>query len=361
MLLDRGADTNAKETRQGQTALMWAAAEGHTDAVRVMVAHGAEVRASSKGGYTPLLFAARTGDLELVRFFLTEGANVNEAAADGTTALAIATVRSHTRLAKFLLELGADPNKGPGFTPLHWAAGNWSNSDTAAEGTVRSDNTEWSPLEGLRGPAKREFVKLLLEHKADPNARARGNPPQYGSGPARGGMLAGATPFFIAARAGDADVMRLLVEAGADPRLPNNQKTTPLMVASGMGVRGYHPVRERDALEAVKVCLDFGNDVNAVDALGETALHGTAYRGLSGSDTIIQLLVEKGAKLNVKDKFGWTPLAIAEGIYFGGSDTRSDKAAELFRKLGAEPTGADVEREGNIAELKVRTARETGR
>src|SRR5262249_46585529 len=118
---------------------------------------------------------------------------------------------------------------------------------------------------------------------------------------------------------------------------------------------------ERDALEAVKLCLDLGNDPNAVDASGETALHGTAYRGLSGSSSLIELLVQRGAKLNVKDEFGWTPLTIAEGIYYGGSDTGSDSMAALFRKLGAEPSDDHVEREGNIADRQAQERREASR
>ena len=127
-----------------------------------------------------------------------------------------------------------------------------------------------------------------------------------------------------------------------------------MMAAAGAGVRGYHPVNERDALEAVKLCVELGNDVNAVGALGETALHATAYRGLSGSDTIIQWLVQNGAKVNVKNLYGWTPLTIAEGIYYGGSDTRSDKMAETFRKLGAEPSAPDIARSPTMARQKMR-------
>ena len=103
------------------------------------------------------------------------------------------------------------------------------------------------------------------------------------------------------------------------------------------------------------------DDVNATDANSETALHGTGYRGLIGSNTIIRLLVDQGAKLNVKNTSGWTPLAIAEGIYFGGSDSRSDQSAALFRSLGAEPTPADVDRGGNVAHLKARNNKQTSR
>ena len=354
-LLDHGADVNARETLQGQTALMWAAAEGHTEAARILAARGADLGARSKAGFTPLLFAARTGDPELVRFLLRAGANVNDEAADATTALVVATVRSHTALAGFLLAQGADPNRGPGFTPLHWAAGNWRNTDTVADAAVRADNNEWSALEGLEGSTQLEFVKLLLAYGANPNAPARGTPTRYAGGRARGGYLAGATPFLAATRAGDTRLMEVLVAAGADPRSPNSQGTTPLMAAAGVGMRGYSPVSERTALQAVELCVALGNDVNAADAAGETALHGTAYRGLSGSETIIRFLVDQGAELNVKNSLGWTPLAIAEGIYFGASDTRSDTMAALFRGLGAEPTPPDVERDANIARLKTRS------
>jgi ankyrin repeat protein len=359
MLLDRRADVNATEPQLGQNALMWAAAEGHSAVVRLLVERSADVRARSKAGFTPLLFAARTGEVELATFLLGAGADVNEEAADGSTALLVATVRSHTPLARLLLTKGADPNKGPGFTPLHWAAGNWGSADFVADAGLRSDNNEWSSLEGLRGSTKREFVKFLLDHGADPNARAKGNPPKYGAGPARGGILAGATPFFVAARSGDAEVMRLLVAGGADPMLLNNQKMTALMAASAVGVRGYSPVPERDAFEAVKLAVELGIDVNAVGQAGETALHGAAYRGNSGATTLIRFLVEKGAKLNAKNAYGWTPLAISEGIYYGGSDTRSDTTAALFRSLGAEGSPPDVERDGNVALLKAGRSKES--
>ena len=355
-LLNHGADVNAHEIGHGQTALMWAAAEGHTEVATLLIARGSELRARSKAGSTPLLFAARTGEPELVRLLLGAGADVNDEAADGTTALLVATVRSDMALARLLLEHGADPDRGPGFNPLHWAAGNWRNVDTVADAAVRADNNEWSGLEGLEGPARRAFVQLLLDYGADPNAPAEGTPRRYAGGRAGGGYLAGATPFLAAARTGDTRLMRALVAAGADPRRPNARGTTPLMIAAGVGFRGYSPVPERDALAAIELCVKLGNDIRAADEAGETALHGTAYRGLSGSDTLIRFLVDHGADLNVRNDLGWTPLAIAEGVYFGASDTRSDNMAALLRTLGAEPTPPGVERDVNIARLNAQRA-----
>ena len=365
LLLARGVDVNAVEPARGQAALMWAAAEGYRDVVRVLIEHGANVRARSTTQFTPLLFAARTGDVELVHMLLNAGAHVNEAAADGTTALLVATIRSHTTLGEFLLAQGADPNRGAGFTPLHWAVGDWYSSERG-KGVVIAEGHKWSRLEGLKGSTKTEFVKVLLAYGADPNVRADRQPPPYGStqlgvvagqiagGASGGGALAGATPFFVAAKAADATVMRLLVAAGADPGMTNKRKRTPLMMAAGLGVSFRAVPLEKAALEAVKLAVELGNDVNAEDESGDTALHGATYRGAGGSTAIIPFLVNHGARVNVTDEFGWTPLAIAEGIYSGGSDTRSDDAVELLRRLGAEPTPPDVERDVNVARLKAR-------
>ncbi len=355
-LLDHGADPGAQETRHGQTALMWAAAEGHVEVVRALIARGADLHTRSKAGSTPLLFAARSGEQALVRLLLEHGADVNDEAADGSTALLVAAVRSDMALAGILLEHGADPDRGPGFNPLHWAAGNWRNVDTVADAAVRADNNEWSGLEGLEGAARRAFVQLLLDFGADPNAPAEGTPRRYAGGQARGGYLAGATPFLAAVRTGDTRLMRMLLDAGADPLRPNSRGTTPLMIAAGVGFRGYSPVPESDALAAVELCYELGGDVRATDATGETALHGAAYRGLSGSDTIIRFLVDRGADLNVENGLGWTPLAIAEGVYFGASDTRSDDMAALFRTLGAAATPPGIERDVNIARLNAQRA-----
>jgi hypothetical protein len=210
----------------------------------------------------------------------------------------------------------------------------------------RDENSEWRVFEGLQGPAKLELVKALLAHGANPNARAKRNPGyQRGGSRMAGGTLAGATPFFIAARVADVDVMRLLMASGADPSLQTDRHVTPLMVAAGVGSgTGSSAVPQKRALEAVKLCWELGNDINVANVEGETALHGAAYRGPQGTDLLIHFLVEKGAKINAKNAQGWTPLTLVEGLYFNATTTLSDSGAALLRKLGAEPSPANLNR-----------------
>ena len=348
LLLEHGATVDAKESVSGQTALMWAAAEGHAATTQVLIAQGADVQARSTAGYTALLLSARNADLDTPRVLLDAGADVNEAAPDGMTALVVATIRSRTALGEFLLEQGADPSAGPGFTPLHRASGKWNAlQDGGLTGRmgVKDEDSAWSILEGLGGEAQLEFVKVLLAHGADPNARAEARPGYRGGG-SRGGAGWGATPFWIAAKSANVELMRLLLASGADPSVATERGVTPLMAAAGVaGGTGSNSVLQERALEAVQLCLELGNDVNVVDANGETALHGAAYRGAQGTDLLIQFLVDHGAKMNVRNKHGWTPLTIVEGLYFTATNTYSPSGAELLRQLGAEPSPADIDRQ----------------
>ena len=347
-LLERRAAVNAQERSKEQTALMWAAAEGHANVVRLLLQHGADVKARSKAGFTALLLAARDADEETSRILLEAGADVNEEAKDGTTALTIAVIRGHTAYAKFLLDRGAHVDAGPGFTPLHWAVGDW-NVELAGDNTfVRPEGSEWDVVLGLRGKEKYELVRLLLDHKADPNARAQSSPRYSGGRPARG-KHAGANAMLLAAQIADVEMMRLLRQYGADPLARSDNGVSCLMYAAGLYANfpiGYTSVKEEDALGAVKFCYELGDtDVNRVEKFGETALHGATYRGLSGSSGLIQFLVDKGARINVKNKRGWTPVTLAEGIYNNGSNTRNPDALALLMRLGGEPSPPNVERD----------------
>ena len=342
-LLARGADLNATEASHGQTALMWAAWEGHTQVVRALIEHGAEGHARTTTGYTALLLAAREGYTDTTQALLEAGADVNGSAEDGTTALVIAVIRRHTAYAEFLLDKGADPNLGPGFTPLHWAAGKWDTELNDFSNGVAEGN-QWSTFGGLRDPDRLPVVKLLLDHGADPNVRTRRTPGFGIRVKGHLGNISGGTAFLIAARANHVAVMRELLAHGADPLVPTNNGTTPLMMAAGVGHEpGITRSMEGEALEAVYLCAELGADVNAVNEGGDTALHGAAWR--EQADSIVEFLVARGAELDVKNNRGWTPLVIAEGIHTGGNFIKSATTAALLRSLGASPSPPDISRE----------------
>ena len=315
-LFDHGASSvNAREESHGQTALMWAAAQADADVVRVLLAHGADVGARSDShllpvsrgdgdpfeqyvmeaqrGSTPLLFAARNGRIENVRLLLDAGADVNEAAPNGQSALVTASFSGQGELAAFLLERGANPNAADaGYTALHTAV--------------------------LRGDLR--LAKALCAHGADPNSRlTRGSRQQrnlnwFGLS----GAFAGATPFWLAAKYAEIDIMRFLVAAGADPLLAPNNEITPLMAAAGAGwttrssnrrdqgigvdaARLLVSAGERATWEGVKLALELGNDVNATDPGGNTALHAAARLAYP---TVVELLLEHGAKLEIENEAG---------------------------------------------------------
>jgi ankyrin repeat protein len=357
MLVARGADVNAKEPLQSQTALMWAAAERHPDVVRTLIEHGADLQAHTRKGFTALHFAAREGDTESVQLFLAAGVNVNirsqpdssekgvgrgegprgagpgggrdTTLSAGSTPLLVATVRGQVPLALFLLEQGADPNvDDAGYTPLHWAAGTWENG---VANPVYGFN---DPMSGIPDrQAKLQLVKALLAHGANPNGRVTRRPPGFAGGY---DDSVGATPFLLATAAVDLEMMRLLLAAGADPAQVTKTNSTPLMAATGLnrGI-GESPVTEDQALEAVKFLLELGADAKAVNTNGENALFGPAYRGWN---TLLQLLIDKGANVNVVSKVGLTPWLAASGLgdRLGGVLYNKEGAA-LLVKNGADP------------------------
>jgi uncharacterized protein len=332
-LLARGADVNARERQRGQTALMWAVSERHADVARVLVEAGADIHAKTEGGFTPLLFAAREGDVDTARLLVGRGADVNQVAADGASVLLVATVRGHAELAIFLLQQGADPNaSGTGYTPLHWAAGAWESLMTH---DYSIESGEWSRLGGVV-EGRTELIKALLHRGADPNAPLTRNPPRFGHsffGILGGGGLSGGTPFFVAAMAGDAEMMQLLLAGGADPGRPTRDGTTPLMVAAGMAtVEEETRIPQVRRIDALRLLLALGADINAANGAGNTALHATAYLGF---DEVAQFLVDSGARLNPKNKRGQTPLKVASGVQQTLQLYKHPSTEALLRKLGA--------------------------
>ncbi len=361
-LVAHGADVNARESIEGQTALMWAVSERHPEVVAVLIEAGADVHERSRvrpvvtarsartagegavavvpeGGFSPLLFAARSGDPDAARRLLAAGADPHDAAPDGASALVVAAHSGHGALARLLLEAGADPNAAEaGYAPLHAAI--------------------------LRGDAA--LVGALLAHGADPDARlVRGT--RY----ARQGKLfaldmewAGATPFFLAAKFGRGDIMRRLAESGADPGIGLDGGVTPLMVAAGLLTRGFGRAgkdrlgREMDSAEmeaalrqdadrrrvmgsgidAVRVAVELGADVNAASDTGDTALHAAAFHGF---ESVVEYLAGRGADLDARNGRGETPLARALDARAPARLTRSltdysaTRMADVLRALGA--------------------------
>jgi ankyrin repeat protein len=292
---------------------------------RTAAGRGTTFMSPAPTSFSPLLFAVRAGAIDATKALLEAGANVNDVLSDGESALIVAVANSHWELASFLLDKGADPNlAGAGWNALHQAV------------RERRPNVGF----GTPGPIPTgkldsiAVIKKMIAHGADVNARMTKNGMKDGQRNRLNRL--GATPFFLAAKVTDVEAMRVLVAAGANPLTPNADGTTPLMVAAGLKIwnpgedGGSLTGQEDEVLEAVKMCVELGNDVNAVNSDGETALHGVAFRGVNA---VAQYLVDKGAKLDAKDVRGWTPLFIANGIDYSDFFKQQTATADLLRQL----------------------------
>ena len=317
-----GAEVDAREGWRGQTALMWAAAEGHAAVVAALAAAGADVDARSDGGFTPLAFAVRGGHADAVAALQGAGADVNLALPDGTSPLHLAVLNARYDVAVRLLERGADATAdGPGWTPLHQLV--WTRRPNR-----HYNNPAAFPTGTVTDLA---LARALAAHGADVNARQSAEP--------RDGyrnMLnrRGATPFLLAAKAVDLEMMRLLLDLGADPRLATEDGTTPLLVAAGVGIwsSSESPGSAGEALEAVELLTGLGHSVSAVDGNGDAALHGAVMRG---SPELVLYLLEHGAALDPVNERGWTPLTIAQGVFYANLGRRWPEMEALLLELGA--------------------------
>jgi uncharacterized protein len=357
-LIAHGADVNAKEHEHDQTALMWAASERHADVVQALIDAHANIRARSRiyaqtvvgeqtqragreelnytvlrGGTTPLLFTARVGDIDSAKLLLKAGADPNDVQPDGVSALVLAAHSGNGAVAALLLEHGADPNaSGGGYAALHAAV-------------LRSDAT---------------LVKTLLARGANPNLRTtKGTPMRRDTTdwnlPA---TLVGSTPYLLAARFLEPEIMTALVAGGADGSLTMPNGADALMLAAGMGSsrtasrRGIETIDfgkvepEIRVGEGVAAAMRLGGDVKAANPAGDTALHVAASLGY---DTVVQFLVERGADVNVRNRRGITPLAAAMfGSTVGRGRTATPVGADL---LGFEPP-VQIAHPGTVALLK---------
>ena len=357
-LLAHGADANAKEHEHQQTALMWAVAQRHPDVVQLLIGARADLRARSatyaqtvvgeqtqragreelnytvlRGGATPLLFAARVGDVDSAKLLLAAGADANDSQPDGVSALVLAAHSGNGSVAALLLEQGANPNAdGSGYTALHAAI-------------LRSDLN---------------LVKALLARGANPNARiTKGTPMRRDTTdwnlPA---TLIGASPYLLAAKFLESEIMPVLVAAGADPALTMSNGADAVMLAAGMGSstaasrRGIETIDfgkvepESRVRDTVAAAVGLRGDVHAVNRTGDTALHVAAALGY---DTVVAYLVERGASVSVKNARGFTPLMAA---MYGSTTGRGRVAAPAGAdSLGFEPP-IELAHPGTVALLR---------
>jgi ankyrin repeat protein len=332
-LIARGAQVNATERWQGQTALMWAAAENNAAAVNVLVEQGADPDIRSKeltfsdyryetngmavfqlpkGGWTALMFAARENAMDAAAALADLNVDLNATSRpEGTTALQLAIINVHYDLARLLLDKGADPNvpDSTGMTALYAAV----DMRAPANMLTRPEPKPHDTIDALG------LVKILLAHKADPNARLK--KPIIGRHQNLVGdasLAEGATALARASKACDIPVMRLLLDGGADATLTLKDRTTTAMIAA-------NGAPEPKALEAVKLLVEHGVDINAFNANGQTILHNGAGRG---ANSIVEYAALKGAKLDRRDKQNRTALDVALGLGGGGRRGGRGRGAE---------------------------------
>ncbi len=358
VLLAAGSAVNARETRTGTTAVMWAATDDRAQAVRLLAEAGADLNVVSKvtayphtqngvgltgieegvsyvgqtvlprGGWSAAMFAAREGAAGAVRALGDGGANLDIVDPEGTSALVIAVINGHYDVMSVLLEKGADPNVADikGMTPLYAAV----DMHTLPTTFGRPD----PPVAVIDGAV--DAVKRLLDGGADPNARLKDVILKRVYNPGDNRLGEGATPFMRAARGADVAVMQVLLAGGADPKLIQKNGNSPLILTASAGsgrASDNNPdrVTEAQAIEALRFAIGLGVDLNEANAVGDTVMHVASTTNL-GSPAVIQFLFEKGARLDVKNKAGRTPL----DAVLRARETSEDTVATLKRLSGVD-------------------------
>jgi uncharacterized protein len=323
LLIEAGANVNAAETFRGQTALMLASTENHAAVVKALVNAGAIpntrtveytfqkltggaggiIHDRPQGGITALILAARQGALEAGAALIAGGADLNtEEPQYGFTALQTAIFNGHYAFAKLLIDKGAAVNDGSLYLVIEMR--------NLAKYTNRPN-----PPDSQNGVSHLDVAKLLLAKGANPDAvYAKTVPPRQAQGNIN--VAPGSTPLYRAVRAVDFESVKLLVDAGANPSLAIHDGSTPLMAAAGLGAPrgGDEEVTEvgdrNDPVDVMKALVEKGADVNAANDVGMTPMHYAVQRG---ADRIIEFLAGKGARFDAKNKQGRTPADLARG------------------------------------------------
>lgn len=361
LLLSHGADLKARGSAFGETALMLAAAENQAGAIAALAHHGAEIDARSseltyvkggkfglegvntilpKGNWTALMYAARQGSAGAAKALLDAGAAVNSTDPDGSTPLLLAIENGHFDTAALLVERGADANlaDSAGMAPLYATV----DMNTLGEVYGQPPRPSTDKLDALG------LMRVLLAHGANPNAGLKSAAQQRAHTPGEPTLGEGATPLMRAAKNADIPAIELLLASGADISQAQKNKTTALMFAAGLG-RGVGTfakdfATDAQMLDTVKLLVARGADVNAVSAAGQTAMHFAAQAVDTNlpqpTDDLVKFLYAHGARLDVADKQGRTPVEMALGKGLrgraGGPVTPRQGTAELLRQwLGA--------------------------
>ncbi|HEY0962789.1 MAG TPA: ankyrin repeat domain-containing protein [Pseudomonadales bacterium] len=352
LLLDNGAKVDEREQWHGQTALMWAAAQGHAELIPLLVERGAKVNATSNvevwerqvtdeprdkwlppGGMTPLMFAAREGCLACIEPLLDAGADIDAATPKGITALLGAIINGHYDVAYALAEAGAKVNlvDDTGRSPLY----------AAVDFHSMPESNRPSPDVYVNEHTAFELIELLIARGADVNARLTAQAP-YRLKLDRGTdtmLVAGTTPFLRAAKSADLEVMKLLLEHGADPALATAQGVDPLMTAANLATKESDTTgrykTQAQIIEALELCIAKGLDVNARANDGRTAIFGAATFGLTD---VVKFLHEQGAELDYRDNRGLSPLDAAMGKaggygFVGNDGVFHEETVALIQRL----------------------------